>query len=192
MLLSDAMKFSLYIGLLLSNFPFLCESSFFRLARSLLSSRKGTTIGWDGMRTLCDTTPECVSLPAGGEVGCVTRCMSPRCSKRAHGPEGLEPGEVARRDHSSDFRKCLRASERPLKRAGLWPPRLNEDGTALSDTDEIDQVYFALPETFTPTTSTTPPPQILADTDITTTLKPTKLPLLAAGENDDTFLPDEL
>ena len=140
------MIFPLFLLLLLSRFPFLCDSSFFHLARSILSSRKDATIGWDGMRALCNTTPDCLPLAAGGEVGCVTRCMSPRCSKRAHGVNGLEPGEVAPRDHSSNFRKCLRASERPLKLAGLWPPRLNEDGNALKDTDEKDdQVYFALP-----------------------------------------------
>lgn len=108
-----------------------------------MSGRNGGAKGWDEIHTACDTSNVCASLPAGGEVGCVARCMSPRCSMRAYGPLGLEAGEVPSRALAGYFRECLRASERPLRRAGLWPPRLNGESEALYDTDEADDVYFA-------------------------------------------------
>jgi hypothetical protein len=134
--------------------------SYFPLTSSLLSGRRGGTSGWDAVRTQCEESLACANIGLGGEQGCVSRCMSPRCSRRAYGPSGLEQGESPGRERAADFRKCLRASERPLKRASLWPPRLADAGAsgapgslALVDSDEVDEVYFAFPDAKVDSTS---------------------------------------
>jgi hypothetical protein len=128
---------------------------FFPIAR-LLGARGGArpSRDWASLRAACSVSAACAPLYAGEETACVLACLSPRCARDTYGPAGLEPGEIDGAARTADFARCLRVSEKRLKAAGKWPPRLRADGAALDDVADGDAsellAYTQQPESGAP------------------------------------------
>lgn len=97
----------------------------------------GATIGsvssasWMTLKKACARTDACARVHPAHNENCVGECMAPHCYAEVYGREALEPGEIDIR-RSLAFQRCLRASEKPLKRARMWPPRLDDTGSRLA------------------------------------------------------------
>lgn len=96
---------------------------------STLTSLSSST--WMALKKECVRSPRCVGIHPAHNENCVGECMAPHCYAVVYGSEPLEPGEIDS-PRSLAFQKCLRASEKPLKRARLWPPRLDASGGRLA------------------------------------------------------------
>ena len=78
---------------------------------------------WRNLRAACRATRACAGFVEDEAEDCVLRCVSPPCWALVYEGDELEPGQFDNA-RARAYDACLKRSEKGLRAAGLWPPRL--------------------------------------------------------------------